>query len=417
MADFLILDDANAMGPAGIELLKAARVISDDDGFDIASLKAQGVAVVPFVASMISVRDTYLRTNAGTRAKNRTAASLSALLLADGVIGSPVFAPTVVVGNIPAGDPEIAQPAPFQYFSDTGNGAGVAAAFAAAAASGAGAWVHVRRGLYDLGAVAAPALPLAIDGFRVTGDGCSTVFRMSTLDRRLFVLTTGGPVGVNGAAPELAHIGVDWTVAASGAVGTVVIDAFGGAVTSRRATLENIEIIKNLGGASAAAILNPDEPLLSIFSTGFAGRIFDCKCINVDATAGLTLAAFRIVGANSRVDQCAVIGTNFGYRIEGTGALVQGCSSAGGGVLATHTCIESAAAGGRIIGNSIIGNDGIVLLSGGGAVVSGNNIAFVTVDGIRIDLGALNTTASVNALNGFSLVNNEPTAVAVGNAP
>lgn len=87
MADFLILDDANARGPSGIELLKAARVISDAD-FDIASLKSQGVSVIAFnPGTMGPSRETYLRTNASTRAKNRTAASLNALLLAEGAIG------------------------------------------------------------------------------------------------------------------------------------------------------------------------------------------------------------------------------------------------------------------------------------------------------------------------------------------
>ncbi len=320
-------------------------------------------------------------------------------------------APTIVVGNVPAGDPSGSFPG---YVPDTGNGAGIAQALAEAAVLGGS--VHIRRGLYDLGAVGAPALPLAIAGFRVTGDGDSTIIRMSTLDRRLFVMTTGGPIGVNGAGPELADIGIDWTVAAPGAVGTEMIDAFGGAVVSRRATIENVEVIKNLGGGPAGPILNPNESLTSLFRTGIAGRIFDSKCINIDGTAGLTVVAFRLVGNVSRIDQCAVNGTNVGYRVESGRALVQGCSSGGGVITASHTGIELAGAGARVLGNDIIGDDGIVAKTGGGSIITGNNILFAFADGIRVDLGATDSIVTSNRMNGTPLVVNEPSAVVGLNA-
>lgn len=91
MADFLVLDDANAMGASGvIETLKAARIISDAD-FDIDLLKLQGVALIAYVPdTMGPVRDIYLRTSGSPNAKNRASASLIALLLAEGLIGGPL---------------------------------------------------------------------------------------------------------------------------------------------------------------------------------------------------------------------------------------------------------------------------------------------------------------------------------------
>lgn len=344
-----------------------------------------------------------------------TVAQVAAALQPPAPVGpQDVFGSTIIVGNVPAGDPDTATSAPFEYVPDIGDGAGVAAAFATVAAAGQGGSVHVRRGIYDLGLPTAPPLPLAIDGFRVTGDGDSTIFRLSTLDRRLFVLTDGGPASVNGPAPELAHIGVDWTVAAPGAVGTEMIDTFGGPVQSRRATLENIEVIKNLGGAGVPASLNPDESLTSIFRTGIAGRIFDCKCINVDGTAARTVVAYRLVGGSSRVDQSAVNGANVGYRTEGPRALVQGCSSGGGLISADHNAIELAGADARVIGNDVIGDNGIVA-SGSGSIITANNVAFVFADGIRVDAGAVNTIVSLNRMGGAPLTIAEPSALVFGN--
>lgn len=326
----------------------------------------------------------------------------------------PTFGPspdTIVVGNVPAGDPSQLQPGAFGYIPDIGDGNGIRDALDAVAAGGGGQ-VHIRSGLYDFGLLSSPALPLLINGTRVTGDGCSTILRMSTTDRRLFVMETGGPNGINGAAPELAHMGIDYTVAEPGAVGDVLIDAFGGAVTSRRATIENVEVIKNLGGGAAAPTINDNESLTSIFRTGIAGRVFDCKCINVDGTSGLTVVAFRLSGNLSRVAQCAVNGANVGFGIESTRALVEGGSTGGGPITSSHIGIVAAAAGARILANDVIGQDGIVLLTGGGSIVVGNNIAFVFGDGIRVDAGATGSVVTNNRLNGSQVVNNGGAIVA-----
>jgi hypothetical protein len=63
--------------------------------------------------------------------------------------GSP---PTIVVGNVPAGDPVAVADAPFDYYGDTGDGKGLQAALVAAAASEIHTHVHVRRGVYGPGA-------------------------------------------------------------------------------------------------------------------------------------------------------------------------------------------------------------------------------------------------------------------------
>jgi len=94
------------------------------------------------------------------------------------------FAPRIVVGNEPAGDPATAQAAPFQYIADPGDGSGIAAALVALAAEPG--WIHIRRGDYDLssGAVADFQVP---SGVTITGDGRGTTILGRTAgNQRIF---------------------------------------------------------------------------------------------------------------------------------------------------------------------------------------------------------------------------------------
>jgi hypothetical protein len=287
-----------------------------------------------------------------------------------------------------------AQAAPFQYISDTGNGAGIAAALAAASA-GPGGWVHIRRGLYDLGAAGAPALPLAVPGLRVTGDGCSTIIRMSTLDRRIFVLTNV-PATAEGRVAELADFAVDFTTAVDGASGVTAIDA-GAAI---RARIENVEIIK-----STAAAENPFESLTTIFLGGVGARFLNTSGINIDGNANLGVVGFRMTGTLAAISACIMAGTNVCYRFEGTLGSIATSGASGGAIFATATGMEVAAADVSIVGCQILSvEDGIVSLAGlGGATIQGNNLGGgMGGDGIRIEAGATNNIVLGNRLNGNS---------------
>lgn len=320
----------------------------------------------------------------------------------------PTFGPssaTIVVGNVPAGDPTQGQPGAFGYIPDQGDGNGIREALEAVTAEGGGL-VHIRRGVYDFGLVSSPALPLTIRGLRVQGDGCSTVLRMSTTDRRLFVLETGGPDGFNGAAPELVNIGIDWTVAAPGAVGTELLDAAGGAEVSARAVLQNIDIQKNLGGAFVGPILNPEESLTSIIRTGFGTQLSDCNVFNVDGTANLTVVVIRLSTGSAVVSKVVVIGGNVSFRLESFGARLHESVGTGGVLFGSFTGVEIAANGVIVEANTLAAaKDGIVVLSGEASRIIGNAFSsFLVGDGIRVEAAATDTIVTSNAMNGTPLV-------------
>jgi hypothetical protein len=95
------------------------------------------------------------------------------------------FAPKYIVGNVLAGDPAVAQGAPFVYIPDMGDGSGIALALTQP--SGAGD-VWVRPGTYDLGLGAAGPLVVP-DNVRVYGSGATTnIIGKTTGDQGVFVL-------------------------------------------------------------------------------------------------------------------------------------------------------------------------------------------------------------------------------------
>jgi len=59
------------------------------------------------------------------------------------------FEATIIVGNVPNGDPATAQTGAFAYVPDTGNGVGLATALSDAAASGLPTRIRLRPGTYD----------------------------------------------------------------------------------------------------------------------------------------------------------------------------------------------------------------------------------------------------------------------------
>lgn len=63
--------------------------------------------------------------------------------------GTDHFEATIIVGNVPNGDPAVAQAAPFQYIFDTGDGAGIATALSEAAKGARPTRIRIRPGTYD----------------------------------------------------------------------------------------------------------------------------------------------------------------------------------------------------------------------------------------------------------------------------
>lgn len=71
------------------------------------------------------------------------------------------FAPEVIVGNVPAGDPATDYTSDeFYYVADTGNGAGIEAAIALLGAEGG--TIYIRRGSYDFNVAGGPTGPITV---------------------------------------------------------------------------------------------------------------------------------------------------------------------------------------------------------------------------------------------------------------
>jgi hypothetical protein len=126
------------------------------------------------------------------------------------------FCPKIIVGNVPAGDPAVAQAAPFQYVPDPGDGTGIALALGSLPAGGGD--VCVRPGTYDL---AGPPLVVPSNS-TLFGAGPSTLIRNLTGSRRIVTVGVGGEVRgvalVLGAAPQ-GSAGVEAVFLSAGASG------------------------------------------------------------------------------------------------------------------------------------------------------------------------------------------------------
>lgn len=94
------------------------------------------------------------------------------------------FEATVIIGNIPEGDPAASQALPFNYRGDTGNGDELVAALAAAFIDGRSTRIRVRPGSYDL---SGQALPISIpSNVILEGSGVQTLFLGSDVSRAMF---------------------------------------------------------------------------------------------------------------------------------------------------------------------------------------------------------------------------------------
>lgn len=276
------------------------------------------------------------------------------------------FAPTIVVGNVLAGDPVAAQAAPFEYYGDPGDGTGIQAALVSAAAIPSGAWVHIRRGVYTL---AAAALPLAIPAWtKVTGDGSATALAGRADDRRVFTMT--------GSSIELADLWIDMPAPTAGATGTAVINAL--ASTDSRITGLFVE-----GGVD----LDADESLDAVIESGGSLAVENVQVTFARFGANGQIAIVRVsgVGSNTRVSGCNLEGGDWCVLVENgpapTGVTIHDNKLQTAGVACVD--VRSSVSATAVRDNYLVATgDAIDLVWDGSGIIMGNT----TIGGMLIEL-------------------------------
>lgn len=174
------------------------------------------------------------------------------------------FAPKYLVGNVPAGDPAVAQGAPFVYIPDPGDGTGIALALTQPNGPGD---VWIRPGVYNL--ALAGAGPLLVPAtIRVQGSGQTTIIQTrSTGNQGAFVLNQGS---------QLRDLNITTLASNENSVGsTAVVRSIGAAV------IENVHV------TFATAALGALRYGISFEASGAAplgGEITALRNVQVQAT-------------------------------------------------------------------------------------------------------------------------------------
>lgn len=120
-------------------------------------------------------------------------------------------APTIVVGNVPAGDSAVAYSQDgFHYIPDPGDGTGIAAAIAAlnSPGSGFGGRIYIRRGGYSFKQPTSPPTPLLVNGWiSIFGDwqGSTQLYGRSQGAQTLFQIGGVAPAPL-GRHIEIAYL-------------------------------------------------------------------------------------------------------------------------------------------------------------------------------------------------------------------
>jgi len=161
-------------------------------------------------------------------------------------------APKYIVGNSAAGDTIFVCD-----FLDTGNGAGVAAALAAAAGTPGDVWI--RPGVYNFGAVGAPAMPLTVpSSVRLVGAGgrgsAGTGFGSDALVTFVADTVTTQDVLVLGDGASVEEIRFALAQQAGAAVGTGVVRMEGELSAVRRCSflMSNVDLTTRVACSTGA---------------------------------------------------------------------------------------------------------------------------------------------------------------------
>lgn len=173
------------------------------------------------------------------------------------------FAPKIIVGNVPNGDPAAPQAFPFRYIPDPGDGSGIAQALLEASVAGQQGDVYLRPGVYDFGLPGSPLLPLSIPAttsLRGPGPGvpvaiggnpsAGALLRVSPSQRGLFAV---------GATSSIRQLAIEIPNPSPGASGTFVVNA---GINGEPAFVDQVPVFITADDPS-------DESLTAIFRGDF----------------------------------------------------------------------------------------------------------------------------------------------------
>ncbi len=185
--------------------------------------------------------------------------------------GGDHFAPQYLVGNVPAGDPAVAQTGAFRYIPDPGDGSGIALAITEAIANRGDVWI--RRGAY----VYTGATRMVVPSYcRVRGAGSGVTYITSSItDNCVFELAVGAAV----IDMTLIHSG---TVAAAG---VALIETQGPGIEVANVTLD-LQLVAP-GGLLTAGVLLSGNAVNRIVS-----RLDRMTILLPDGVGGTTVTAW-----------------------------------------------------------------------------------------------------------------------------
>lgn len=298
------------------------------------------------------------------------------------------FAPTIIVGNTLAGDPALAQTAPFRYIPDPGDGTGIQTALAEALATPQ-SWVHIRRGIYTLDAA---VLPLAIPALtRVTGDGIATTLVQRADDRRVFTIA--------GGASELSHMGIQFVQAAPGATGTAMIDAS----LTAAVRISGLFIDKGVVG-----VVNTDESLSSIIYCGAQTYVIDNQVYGIDDNPnGSVVAVVRIDAENCDVRGNVLTGGDYGiletvngFYVRVLDNIISGANQGGSAQAGVQLGGGNTVCTGNIIQGATIG----VVSEGDANIINSNGISGGGLTAISLSAASSNNLVIGNSVGGAAVV-------------
>lgn len=300
------------------------------------------------------------------------------------------FAPRVIVGNVPAGDPAAGQAAPFEYIGDPGDGSGIAAAIAAVVAAGGGD-VWIRPGTYDLSAGAVTGFAITSDDVSVRGSGFGTIIRGRADQRSVFDASGQSRITIE-------RLQITMPQAAVGAAGLDVVNCgFQGVMR---------DIYTIFDGPAAP---NPDESITAVYRDPGTGRHRNLYSLVTPFTGADQVAAFAFDGSFAQLDEAwATLGdrimrvSNQGHRVTNFyGLLLEGGALVTGVNHVLDVSLQSFISSGVPAAIEVSGSQNVQLrgmlqdASGAGTGVEvgagavGTNIAMMTFDGFLIAVSTL----------------------------
>lgn len=224
------------------------------------------------------------------------------------------FAPKIIVGNVPNGDPAAPQAFPFRYIPDPGDGSGIAQALLEASVAGQQGDVYLRPGVYDFGLPGSPLLPLSIPAttsLRGSGPGvpvalggnpsAGALLRVSPSQRGLFAV---------GATSSIRQLAIEIPNPSPGASGTFMVNA---GINGEPAFIDQVPVFITADDPS-------NESLTAIFRGDF---ITFREVIIVSQNPYRTGSLVGIDAINPQCGAVQVQGLDIGIRSNGGGGLFE----------------------------------------------------------------------------------------------